>query len=277
MTRIGRLPRSLRGSVVFLSALILVAIAAPLLAPYSPSDPLGIVLLKSKPPSLAHPFGTDLMSRDVLSRVLYGAQVSLAVAVASVFVALLVGTLFGAIAALAGGVVDGIMMRLLDLLLAIPRLLVLLAIIALWDRVELPALILLLGFTGWYDLARMIRSEVQALLGRDFVLAARASGVKRRRLLRRHLLPHLMPVLAVSATLGIANAITLEAGLGYLGLGVQPPIASWGSIMQDGMGVVRTQWWLTLFPGLATVLAVLACNALGDALRDAFTTEQVHG
>ena len=259
------------------SVLVLIAIAAPLLSPYSPDDQLAIVALKSKPPSLSHPFGTDPLSRDVLSRVIHGARVSLAVAVASVTVAVLVGTLFGAVSALAGGLIDRIMMRVLDVLLAIPRLLVLLAIISLWNRVELPALILLLGFTGWYDLARMVRSEVQALVGRDFVLAARAGGVRRRRLLVRHLLPHLMPVLAVSATLGVANAITLEAGLGYLGLGVQPPTASWGSIMQDGMAVVSTQWWLTFFPGLATVLAVLACNALGDALRDVFTTEQVHG
>ena len=151
----------------------------------------------------------------------------------------------------------------------------LLAITALWDRLELVSLILLIGCTGWYDVARIVRGEIRALLGRDFIVAAEASGVGRSRVFWRHLLPHLLPVLAVTATLGVANTIALEAGLSYLGLGVQPPQASWGTIMSDGAAVIDSHWWLTVFPGLAVIMAILACNALGDALRDAFAPEQV--
>lgn len=279
MTRPATLSRqrTLRASLSFILLLSFIAIAAPLLAPYSPVTQEDIVRDKSQSPSLSHPFGTDLSGRDVLSRVIYGARVSLSVAAASVAVALVIGTAFGAIAALAGGAVDRIMMRLLDVLLSIPRLVVLLAAAAAWNGVGLDALIVLLGCTGWYTVARLVRSETNALLGRDFVLAAKAGGIGRARLLRRHLFPHLLPVLAVSATLGIANTITLEAALSYVGFGVQPPTPSWGSIMQDSAGLGYTQWWLIVFPGMAIILAVLACNALGDALRDAFTTEQVHG
>ena len=273
--RARRQQRALRVSIAFVALLAVVAIAAPWLAPYSPIDQLDLDLLKSRPPSLAHPFGTDMYSRDVLSRVIYGARVSLSVATAAVALALAVGTSFGAVAALAGGTVDRLLMRFLDVLLAIPRLLVLLAIAAFWGPLPLPVLIMVLGFTGWYDVARLVRGETQSVLARDFILAARAGGVGRGRLLLRHVLPHLVPVLVVSATLGVAHTIALEAGLSYLGLGVQPPTASWGTILQDGLGAVDTQWWLTLFPGVATVIAVLACNALGDALRDEFASAQV--
>lgn len=273
MARRGR--RTLYTSIAVVALLALVAAAAPLLVPFAPNEPLDIVNKNSLAPSFAHPFGTDPRSRDVLSRVLYGARISLWIAGASVAVALVVGSVFGAVAALAGGLVDGFMMRVLDILMAIPRLLILVAITALATPFPLPLLILVLGLTGWYDIARLVRGELHGLMMRDFVLAAAASGVPRRRLLLRHLFPHLLPILSVSASLGVANSIALEAGLGYLGLGVQAPTASWGSILHDGMGRVETQWWLTLFPALATAIAVVACNALGDALRDVFAPEQV--
>jgi peptide/nickel transport system permease protein len=268
--------RSLRASVLFVGLLVMVAVVAPWLAPYSPTEELGIKTMHNLAPSVMNPFGTDPQSRDVLSRVLYGARVSLFVATASVAIALMIGLSFGAISALAGGWIDGLMMRVLDVIMAIPRLLILLAITAIWLPLPFWGLVLVIGATGWYDVARLVRGEIHGLLGRDFVLAAQAAGVRRGRLLVRHLLPHLLPVLAVSATLGVAHTIALEAALSYLGLGVQEPTASWGLILHSGVARVSTQWWLTFFPGLATVLAVLACNALGDALRDVFTTEQVH-
>lgn len=267
--------RSLRRRALWVVLLAAVALAAPLLVPYDPDRQLDIVALNGKAPTAAHPFGTDAYSRDVLSRVIDGSRVSLALAAAAVTITLLVGTGYGAIAAFAGGAVDQFMMRVLDVLLAIPRLLILLAVTALWDRLELASLILLIGCTGWYEVARLVRAEAVALLGRDFILAARAGGVGRRRMLSRHMMPHLLPILAVSGTLGVANTIALEAGLSYLGLGVQPPRASWGTIMSDGAGLISAQWWVTVFPGVAVIVAVLLCNALGDALRDVFATEQV--
>ncbi len=255
--------------------LVFVAVFAPIIAPYSPDPPADYDVMKYLPPSAAHPFGTDSNGRDVLSRVIYGSRISLSLATAAVALALVLGTCYGAIAGMLGGAVDRWMMRLLDIALSIPRLLLLLAVTAFWDTLPVTALIVLLGTTGWFDVARMIRGEVQALMGRDFMLSAQALGVRRPRMLRQHLLPHLVPVLIVNATINVAGTIALEAGLSYLGLGVQPPTPSWGNIMADGSGLIATQWWLTLFPGLATVTAVLACNALGDALRDVFALDQV--
>jgi peptide/nickel transport system permease protein len=271
----GALPRRLRLPLLFVGLLVAVALAAPLLAPHAPRVPDDVVALRNLAPRADHPFGTDQLGRDVLSLVLHGARVSLAFAVGSVLVSLTLGTGYGALAALRGGLADRLLMRALDVALALPRLLLLLAVTAFWGPLPLPALVALVGATGWFDIARLVRGDVQALLTRDFVLAARALGVPTPRLFARHVAPHLLPTLAVTATLGVAHTIALEAGLSYLGLGIQPPLASWGTILSDGAGVVDAQWWLTAFPGLATVIAVLACNALGDALRDTFAPAQV--
>jgi len=264
-----------RAPLVLVTLLVLVAVFAPVIAPYDAGPPTDYDVMKFQPPSGAHPFGTDSNGRDVLSRVIYGSRVSLWLATAAVSLALVLGTCYGAIAGLIGGAVDRWLMRVLDIALSIPRLLLLLAVTAFWDALPLSALIVLLGTTGWFDVARLVRGEVQALMTRDFVLSARALGVRRPRMLRRHLLPHLVPVLIVSATINVAGTIALEAGLSFLGLGVQPPTPSWGNIMAEGSGLIASQWWLTIFPGLATVTAVFACNALGDALRDVFAMDQV--
>ncbi len=255
--------------------LVMVAVFAPLIAPYPLTLQPDYDAIKNWPPSGAHPFGTDGFGRDVLSRVIYGSRISLTLACAAVFLALLLGTCYGAVAGLVGGAVDRWLMRLLDVALSIPRLLLLLAVTAFWGALPLSALIVLLGTTGWFDVARLVRGEVQSIAQRDFILAAHAGGVPRRRMLGKHLLPHLLPLLVVSATLNVAGTIALEAGLSYLGLGVQPPADSWGRIINEGAGVIGAQWWLTLFPGLAIVTAVLACHALGDALRDLFAMDQV--
>ena len=267
--------RQLTLAAMLVVLLVVIAFAAPWLAPYEPQaqpDPVG---MRSLPPSADHPMGTDANSRDVFSRVIFGARVSLSVASLSVLIALTLGTAYGALAAFAGRRMETVLLRFLDMLLAMPRLLVLLAVTAFWGALPIPALALLLGVTGWYDIARLVHGETRALTTRDFIAAARATGMSTTRVFVRHMLPHLVPLLTVAASLGIAATIALEAGLSYLGLGVQEPTPSWGSIMREGIGVVDTQWWLTVFPGLATVVAVLACNALGEGLRDLSTRRQV--
>jgi peptide/nickel transport system permease protein len=249
--------------------LVCIALFAPFLAPYDPVTQLGIVTIKNLPPSFAHPFGTDAYSRDVLSRVMYGARVSLGVALLATIVMVTIGTAYGAIAGFAGGAIDAVMMRLVDAMLSIPRILLLIVIAALWNGLPLGALIVVVGATGWFSLARIVRSQVRGLRESDYVVAAHALGASRRRLLTRHILPNVAPAIIVAATLGVGNVIVLEAGLSYLGLGVQPPAASWGNIIQDGADQLAALWWISCFPGLMIVTTALACNALGDALRDA--------
>ncbi len=258
-----------------LVALAAVAVAAPWLSPFPPNEIPAEGIIASLAPTLSHPFGTDSAGRDVLSRVLDGARVSLGVALLSVLLASTVGTLYGAASGWIGGIIDAACMRVLDVLMSIPRLLVLLCVAALWGALPLTGIVLLLGLTGWYDVARLVRADVQGLRSREFVLAARATGVREARILWQHVLPHVLPTLAVTATLGVAHTIAFEAGLSYLGLGVQPPQASWGSILSDGTALGIGRWWVTVFPGLAIVGAVLVCNALGDALREALAPRQV--
>jgi peptide/nickel transport system permease protein len=264
--------RRSRGSMVALGvviAVIALSAAAPLIAPYAPDALLDMVALKSRPPSLTHLFGTDPVSRDVLSRVLFGGRVSLVVAVLAMLTATTVGTCYGAVAGYAGGAVDEVMMRITDACLSIPRVLLLLTVSALWGRLSLAALVLVLGLTGWFGISRLVRAEVMALRTREWALAARSLGASGSRVLLRHLLPNVLSPVIVVTTLGIANVILLEAGLSYLGVGVQPPRASWGNIMQDGADQVRALWWMSVFPGLAIATTVVAINAVGDGLREA--------
>lgn len=258
-----------------LATFVAIAIAAPWLSPWPPNAIPADGIIASIPPTLSHPFGTDSAGRDVLSRVLHGTRVSLGIALLSVLLSSTVGTLVGAISGWRGGATDMVCMRLLDVAMSVPRLLVLLCVAALWGALPLPGIVMLLGLTGWYDIARLVRGEVSALRSREFVLAARAGGLREARILWRHVIPHLWPTLAVTASLGIAHTIAFEAGLSYLGLGVQPPQASWGSILSDGTVFGGGRWWVTLFPGIAIVSAVLTCNALGDALREALAPRQV--
>lgn len=256
-------------ALAFLMLLVLLAIVARFVAPYDPIHQPLEDTLKNLPPSLAHPFGTDQYNRDVLSRVIYGARVSLGVGVFAVLVSATVGTLYGALAGFFGGAVDSIAMRFVDVALAVPRVLIVIIVVALWHNLGALHLVLLLGLTGWLSLSRLVRAHVLTLAGRDFALAARALGVTRWRVLWRHVLPNVSSTIIVAAALGVGNVIALEAGLSYLGIGVPPPDASWGNIMRDGMETFTTAWWTVLFPGLAITMTVLASNALGDALRDA--------
>ncbi|MFL5478521.1 MAG: ABC transporter permease [Gemmatimonadaceae bacterium] len=262
--------RSSRVAAALLGVIIVVGVLAPLLAPYDPGAQPDIVALKDLPPSLAHPFGTDPYSRDVLSRVLYGARLSLTIGILATIVSLTLGVVYGAAAGYLGGIVDAVMMRVLDALLSIPRLLLVLGVLVAWPHLSIGALILFLGLTGWFGLSRIVRGQVLALKHAEFVTAAQALGASRRRILARHLLPNIVSPVAVAATLGVAHVIVLEAGLSYLGIGVPPPLASWGNIIQDGVDQISTLWWLSLFPGLFMVLTVMTLNILGEALRDSY-------
>jgi peptide/nickel transport system permease protein len=263
--------------VWLLLGLAAAAVVAPMLAPYDPDASLDLIGLKSQPPSWAHPFGTDPYSRDVLSRVLHGTRVSLSFSLLAVGLVLVIGTLYGALMAFAPPVLATVLRRTLDLLIAIPRLLILLAVAGVAGPLSITVLVLLTAGTGWYACARLVHDELVALRTREFTIAARATGVPVIRLVFRHLMPHVAPTLMTLAALAVAGTIGLEAGLSFLGLGIQPPTASWGNIIRDGAGLVQTQWWLTVFPSLAMLIPVLACNAVGDALRDRFASTQFGG
>ena len=228
------------------------------------------------PPSLAHPFGTDQHSQDVLARVLFGARISLSVGVLAVAFSLTVGLFLGAVAGYWGGRVDTVIMRLVDMVMAFPRLVLLVVIVAVFDA-SFPVVVLAIAFTQWPFTARLVRGEILALKEREYAEAARALGFSNWRILFRHLLPNAFAPLVVMATLGIGNAIIMEAGLSFLGLEISAATPSWGAMVDQGRRFMLDAWWVTTFPGLAIVLAVLAFNLVGDGLRDALDPRQGQG
>jgi len=267
--------RATVAAALFVALLAIAAVAAPLVSPYSPTDQLDIVRLKAQAPSLAHPFGTDVASRDVLSRVIYGSRTSLEVALLAVLLSTTVGIAFGMIAGYVGGAIDTLMMRTLDGFIAIPRVLLLaVALSFLSDRGEW-AIIAGIGFTGWFGMSRLIRAEVIAIKPREYVSAAVALGASRRRILLRHMLPNVIGPAIVQATLSIATVISLEAGLSFIGLGARTTIPSWGTIILDAGGSFAEFWWIPLFAGLAVVATALAFNVLGDGLRDVVSGREI--
>ncbi|HLV26400.1 MAG TPA: ABC transporter permease [Gemmatimonadales bacterium] len=276
--------RRLFSALALLGVLIAVALFAPLLAPHDPVQQLDIIGLKHAAPSAEHPFGTDSYGRDVLSRVIHGARVSLGVAVVASLIAASIGALVGGIAGWRGGWVDAVLMRLVDVGLAIPRLLVLIAVAAFWGAPGPLGLAILVGATGWFGTSRIVRSEAKAIRVRDHVLAARAIGGSALQVFVRHVAPGVAPALIASLVMISGQAIVLEMGLSYLGLGVRPPQPSWGSIMNEGVPFIGTAWWVSLFPGLFALIAVAAVNAVGNALRERHSTavelaaiERLHG
>jgi peptide/nickel transport system permease protein len=258
-----------------LVVIALAALLAPWIAPFDPAHTLD-VSAGAQPPSAAHWLGTDPLSRDLLSRLLYGARISLGISVLAVAVAVVVGTAWGAVAGYAGGWVDTLLMHIVNAGLAIPRILLLLGIVALWDRLSMSSLVLLLGLTGWFGVSRFVRAEVRATRERDFALAARAVGATPFRVLVRHVLPHAMTPMLVAATLGVGQVVVIEAGLSFLGYGVASPAVSWGTLIRDGRGALGTAWWMSVFPGLALATTVLAVNVLHDRLRSALGGQQLH-
>jgi len=267
--------RSARWALVVIGVLTLGALIGWLVLGQRANVQPDIIGLKNAPPAWAHPFGTDQFSRDVFARVLTGGAISLSIGILAVLFATLVGTTYGIVAGYFGGAVDTLMMRVLDGFMAIPRVLLLVAVLTLW-RPGLFGLIFLLGATGWFTVARLARAEALTIRGADFIAAARALGASSRATIWRHLLPNVAAPVIVSATLGVGNVIALEAGLSYLGIGAQPPTPSWGSILLDGVPYGLAAWWVLLFPGLAIVATVLSFNVLGDALRDVLDPRQVH-
>ena len=257
----------LRGALWLVAMVVLIAVIAPYLAPYAPYEMQELGTFRSQPPSWAHPLGTDDLARDVLSRLLHGTRVSLGVAALAVLVALSIGTLVGIAAALAGGPLDTLLMRLTDAALAFPRTLALLLLVATTGPLPPQGFGILIGATGWMMSARLARAETLRLLATEYVRGARAVGVPWPRLVRRHLLPGLLPTLLAAATIAFAAAIPLEAGLSYLGLGVQPPSPSWGNIISQADSRVVRHWWVVLFPTLAIAITVMAANAVAERLQ----------
>jgi peptide/nickel transport system permease protein len=252
-----------------LAFFVIVAVAAPLVTSYSPIVHNDIINLKNQPPSWSFILGTDVYSRDLWSRVAFGARISLKVGGLGMLVAVTLGTLVGAVAGYYRRWVDAVLMRGVDVGLALPRIFVLLIAIALFDRLGETVLILVIGFTSWFGTSRLVRAEVLSVRERDFVAAARAMGAGPGRVIFRHVLPNAAAPIIVAAALGIGNVLLLEASLSFLGIGVAPPQPSWGSMIADGAPYLATAPWTTLFPGLAIALVVMALNAVGDALREA--------
>jgi peptide/nickel transport system permease protein len=257
-----------RAGLAFLVAIGLIALLAPPFLPDPAAQP-NVLSGSNLPPSLMHPFGTDQLSRDLLARVVVGARVSLAVALLAVGLSMTLGAVVGLTAGYFGGAIDAGLMRLVDGALAVPRLFLLLLVLAVWEQVPAPMLIVFIGATGWFGTSRLVRGEVLRIREESFVQAAEALGARRRRVIFRHLLPNALGPLLVAATLGVGDVILLEAGLSFLGLGIQPPTPSWGGMILDAKAVLVTAPWSALFPGLAIVITVLSANLFGDALRDA--------
>ncbi|MFQ5599544.1 MAG: ABC transporter permease [Candidatus Krumholzibacteriia bacterium] len=244
------------------------ALLAPLLAPYDPLTFTSMATTRLQPPGGVHWLGTDQIGRDVLSRLLYGARISLAVGLVAVALAISIGTLVGLLAGYMGGWVDTGLMRLVDLLIAFPRIFLLLLIISLWGS-SIWLVISLLGITGWMTTARLVRAQVLSVREMDYVQAACALGLPVWRILLRHVLPNTAVPVVISATLMVGNTILAESVLSFLGLGVQVPTPSWGAMLQEGQAFFPGKWWLSTFPGLAITLTVIGYNLLGDGLRDA--------
>jgi peptide/nickel transport system permease protein len=252
--------RTSRTALLFLAALTVAALLAPLLMPYA-ADALDLTHRRAAP-SRAHWFGTDELGRDVLTRVLYGARVSLAIGLLSACVSAALGVAVGATAGYAGRWADDLLMRLTDAMLAVPRLPLLMIATAILQP-SVPLLVLLVGIAGWMETARVVRAEVLSIKARDFVAAARAVGARPLRIVWRHVLPGVVPVLAVATTLAVGRGILIESTLSFFGVGVQPPTASWGNMLYQAQSTMTSEPWLALFPGLFIFLTVLACNAAG--------------
>jgi len=251
--------------VALVGGMSLAALLAPLLAPYDPNAINVDALLLT--PSWAHLLGTDALGRDVFSRILFGGRVSLWVGFVAVGISTGIGLVLGLFAGYFGKLTDEIIMRGVDVMLCFPSFFLILAVIAFLEP-SLTNIMVVIGLTSWMGVARLVRAETLSLRGRDFVLAARVSGAGPVRIMFRHILPNALAPVLVSATLGIAGAILVESSLSFLGLGVQPPDASWGNMLLDGKEVLEVAPWLSVYPGLAILFTVLGYNLLGESLRD---------
>ena len=258
MSRIG---------IIIIIGLIIAAIFAPFIAQHDPSA----IDIKNAylTPSFEHLMGTDSLGRDVFSRIVYGGRVTLSVSIIAVMISFLIGLFLGSVAGYFEGVVSSVIMRFTDIMLCFPRMFLILAVIAMVGPNILNVMIII-GVTSWMATARLIRAEILSLKKRDFVLASKALGRSEFFIITRHLIPNGMGPVIVNFVFSVAAAILIEAGLSFLGLGVQPPTSSWGSILMEGKAALGYGWWIILFPGLAILISVLSFNMLGEGLRKYF-------
>ncbi|MDR1656373.1 MAG: ABC transporter permease [Deltaproteobacteria bacterium] len=256
---------------------VLVLFAVSWLAPViSPHDPNKIsVTERFRPPGTqGHLLGTDSLGRDVFSRMIWGSRISLKVGFVAVGLSTLIGLMLGSISGFYGGLIDAAVMRFCDLILCFPSMFLILAVIAILEP-SIWNVMIVIGLTSWMGIARLVRAELMTLKNRDFTLAAKVLGASDLRIICRHLLPNAMGPVLVTATLGVAGAILTESSLSFLGLGVQPPTPTWGSILSEGKNYLQRAWWLSLYPGLAILITVLSYNLLGEGLREAFNPHRI--
>ncbi len=264
--RIRRNRLALSG-MILVGLLAAIALLGPLLTSRAADEQN--LLLRLQPPSAQHWFGTDDLGRDIFVRLLLGTRISLAVGFVAVFISCLFGTLVGVAAGYFGKWLDALLMRLVDVLLCFPTFFLILMVIAFLEP-NIINVMIVIGLTSWTGLARLVRAETLTIREREFVLAARTMGLGTTRILGHHILPNVIAPILVTATLGVGNAILMESALSFLGLGVQPPAPSWGNMLTAGKDYIYFAWWLSLFPGLAILITVLAFNLLGEGLRDVF-------
>ncbi|MBV8719839.1 MAG: ABC transporter permease [Chloroflexi bacterium] len=260
------------GCAVLLVAFF-VAVFASQLAPYDPN--MQILTARFGPPNLAHLLGSDQLGRDVLSRVIWGSRVSLVVGFSSVMITIIIGTAIGLVAGYSGGWIDALLMRFVDVFISIPVFILLLTIVAIYGANE-PLLIAFIGISGFPGAARIVRAEVLALVPREFITASRVIGSTPWRIMVRHILPNLLSIIIVSATLRVGAAMLTEAALSYFGLGVPPPAPAWGGMVADGRTSLDVAWWVSTFPGVALLVVVIATNLVGDGLRDVLDPRRTH-
>jgi len=262
------------GSLIVLSIIVVLAALAPWIAPYDPAKTDTSAL--RQPPSLAHPFGTDGSGRDMLTRVMYGARISLTVGICAVAIYLTIGVILGSISGYIGGRTDTLLQRITDTVMAFPALIIIIALVPMLGP-SIGTIVFVLGLLGWPGVCRLVRAEMLSLREREFTMAARGIGVGSIRIIWRHLLPNVAGPLIVVASFGVAEAIIAEAGLSLLSLGIQAPDTSWGLLLSAArdVGVIAARPWLWLFPGAALATTVLAINFVGDGVRDALDPREV--
>jgi peptide/nickel transport system permease protein len=260
-------------AVFVLGMLTLLSAAAPLISPYDP-DKISLLLIYD-PPSLAHPFGTDDLGRDLATRILYGGRVSLAIGLLAVTVAVSIGTLVGVVAGYYGRWIDSLLMRFVDMMYSFPRLFLLILFGVFFKGMTIGVIVLVLGVLSWMTTSRLVRASFLSLKNREFVEAARCIGARDRRIIVRHILPNSIAPIIVAATLGVAAAIIAESTLSFLGLGIQPPTSSWGNMLNHATTDMDKAPWIAIFPGLFIFLAVVSINFIGDGLRDALDPRHI--
>lgn len=246
----------------------LVALVAPIIAGYDPSAIEDVLATRYQPPSWAHPFGTDEFGRDLFSRAVYGARVSLSIGLLAMLVAVSVGTLYGAVAGYCGGVIDNALMRLVDVIIAFPTFFLLLMLVGMFEA-GIVVLVFILGLTSWTSTARFVRGEILSLKEREFIEGARAIGLPAHLIIGRHLIPNAIAPVLVSAAFMVGGMIGAEAGLSFLGIGIRPPAPSWGNMISAGQDALFVAWWIAFFPGCLLALTITSFSLLSDGLRDA--------